>query len=135
MKKHRILIVDDQPSIARLVRLALERIGIYEVREELHSSHALETARAYRPDLIVLDIEMPGKNGAEVAREVWGDPDLSETPIIFLSALVSKQEEGLRATMRGVMRFLAKPASPTELADAVREILSVEVASAMPVAA
>jgi CheY-like chemotaxis protein len=123
MKKQRILIVDDQPVIAGLVRVVLEQTGSYEIREEAHSWRALETVRAFRPDLIVLDIEMPGKNGAEVARDLWQDEDLSQTPIIFLSALVRKQEEGLRATAQGPMRFLAKPADPRQLVAAVGESL------------
>lgn len=135
MKKHRVLIVDDQPALAGFVRLALERTGIYEVREELHSVRALETARAFRPDLIVLDIEMPGKNGAEVARDLWCDWELRATPIIFLSGLVAKHEEGLRATARGPMQFLAKPAAFAQLVEAVGQVLLPEVTSALPAAA
>src|SRR5919109_851520 len=66
-RKPRILIVDDEPAFTRLVKLALEQDGYYEVQEENHGRHALAAALEFRPDLVLLDVIMPDMGGAEVA--------------------------------------------------------------------
>jgi DNA-binding response OmpR family regulator len=116
MSKSKILVVDDDPNLSRLIAVILKLGAGYEVTQENHSSAALETARRIRPDLIVMDVDMPGKDGGAVWQEISGDPKLAGTSVIFVSGLVSKGEAG----MRGGLRYLSKPVDPRLLLDAVR---------------
>ena len=126
MTKLRILVVDDEPNITGLVRLFLERTQRFEVRVENRSAHAHSAACEFRPDMIVLDVDMPGKDGGDVAREIQSEPALRDVPILFLTSLISPAETGERETMRGGMLYLAKPVNPKILVDAVDRALAGE---------
>ena len=130
MNKSRILVVDDEPNLSGLVRLFLEKTQRFEVRVENRSSIALAVAREFRPDMVVLDVDMPGKDGGEVAREIQAEPSLRDVPILFLTSLVSRSEAGEGMTMRAGMRFLSKPVNPKVLVDAVDRVLAGEVHAA-----
>src|SRR3954451_21985944 len=106
MDKTKILVVDDDPKLSRLVKLFLEKTKLYEVIEENRSSHALETARNTRPAAILLDVDMRGKDGGEVARELSADPQLCRKPVMFFTSLISTAEAGKREVMRGGQPFL-----------------------------
>jgi DNA-binding response OmpR family regulator len=116
MSKSKILVVDDDPNLSRLIAVILKLGAGYEVLEENHSSVATATARRFRPNLIVMDVDMPGKDGGDVWAEISQDPTLAKTPVIFISGLVSKQDVGTRS---GVL-YLSKPVDPRLLLDAVR---------------
>src|SRR5947207_1452909 len=96
MSKSKILVVDDDPNLSRLLAFILIRLGGYDVCEENRPSAAAATARNYRPNLILLDVDMPGRDGGAVSAEIRADPLLSATPIIFVTSLVSKSEQGMR---------------------------------------
>ncbi len=123
MEKAKILVVDDDPKLSRLVKLFLEKTKLYEVIEENRSSHAVETARSIRPAAILLDVDMPGKDGGEVARDLGADPQLCRKPIMFFTSLISTAEAGKREVMRGGQPFLAKPVNPVALVEAVGRLL------------
>lgn len=118
MSKSRILVVDDDPKLSGLLAVILDRVGGYEVREENRSFAALQTARSFRPHLILLDVDMPGKDGGAVFNEISVDPVLNGTPIIFVTSLVSKAEAGVR----NGRRYLSKPVDPNTLLETVRSI-------------
>jgi DNA-binding response OmpR family regulator len=126
MIKSRILVVDDEPNLSGLVRLLLEKTQRFEVRVENRSALALSAAREFRPAMVLLDVDMPGKDGGEVSSEFQRDPVLRRVPILFLTSLISRSETGGRATMRGGMRFLAKPVNPLVLIETVDRILATE---------
>ncbi len=126
MNKSRILVVDDEPNLSNLVRLFLEKTQRFEVRVENRSALALMAAREFRPDMILLDVDMPGKDGGEVAREIQAESALRGVPILFLTSLISRTEAGQRETVRGGMRFLAKPINPKVLVESVDRILAGE---------
>ena len=86
MGRKRILIVDDEPETTRLLQIILQRKRPYEVRVENHATRALDAARAFKPDVILLDIIMPELDGGEVARRLRHEPAFERVPIIFLSA-------------------------------------------------
>jgi two-component system alkaline phosphatase synthesis response regulator PhoP len=127
----RILIVDDDVNLSRLMRLMLDKTRMYEVKIENRSADAVATAKAFRPGLILLDVDMPGKDGGQVARELQADSVLKYAKIIFVTALVSKNEAGMRASVRNGMRYLAKPVDPMTLIDTIEEVLG-EPASVVP---
>jgi CheY-like chemotaxis protein len=120
MNKGRIMIVDDDPKLSRLLGVILDRAGGYTLCEENRPSAAFKTAKAFQPDLILMDVDMPGKNGGEIASEIRKDPGLSATPIVFVTSLVSKSEAG----HYNGKRFMSKPVDPDLLLKTVREILA-----------
>ncbi len=113
----RVLVAEDSPEIAKLMELTL-RIEGYHVYQAYDGTQALELARAHRPDLILLDVMMPGLNGFEVAQELKKDPDTFDIPIIFVTA---KHE--LDALVQGLeiaVDYISKPFAVPELAARVR---------------
>jgi CheY-like chemotaxis protein len=127
-ERRRILIVDNDDNTTHLVKVLLERTGRYLVLEENDATKAHQSARNFRPDLILLDIMMPETDGGEVAARIEADPELHDTPIIFLTALVTRAEAKSDLNIQG-HPFLAKPVSIPELIDAIEEHLSVRTAS------
>jgi CheY-like chemotaxis protein len=121
-EKRRVLIVDDDPNSTHLVKVLLERTGGYLVQEENDAAKAYDTARNSRPDVILLDIMMPRSDGAEVAAQIEGDPELRSTPIIFLTALLTESEIRAGVRIEG-HRSLAKPINIPELIDQIEESL------------
>lgn len=109
MKKTRILVVDDDPNATRIVRMGLERASRYEVYELNDPRQTLDVARRFQPDLILLDICMPGAEGVDVAFQIRSDPDFERTPVVFLSALVSEREAVSDGSPAGAFHFVAKP--------------------------
>ncbi len=122
-EKRRILIVDNDRDSTHLVKILLEKIGWYSVLEENDATRAHLSAQNFRPDLILLDVMMPGTDGGEVAAQIEADPDLQRTPIIFLTALVTKAEANAGLRIQG-HRFLAKPVNIPELITGIEENLA-----------
>ena len=121
MAKKRILVIDDEASITRTMKVNLERTGAYTVGTENQAAHALATAREFGPDLILLDVMMPEKDGGEVAAEIKADPDLQHVPIVFLTAIVSKKETGGEPLESGGQTFIAKPTTLNSLIQCIEE--------------
>ena len=106
--KKRILVVDDEPDFTNMLRLTLESHGYYEVREENDAEAARAAAREFDPDLVVLDIMMPQLDGSEVAAALKQDPMTREVPVIFLTALVSREDAPMGTCNSGGQTFLPK---------------------------
>ena len=121
--KRRILIVDDDQNSTHLVKVLLEKTGSYLVLEQNDATRAYQDARSFRPDVILLDIEMPGKDGGDVAAQIEADAELQRTPILFLTALVTKAEAeaGLRVQGRPTV---AKPIAIPELINRIETNLA-----------
>ena len=126
-EKWRILLVDNDRESTHVVKILLERTGRYLVFEENDATKAHQSARNFRPDVILLDIVMPETDGGEVAAQIQADPDLQRTPIIFLTALVTKAEAKTGLRIQG-HPFLAKPISIPELVKGIEENLAVHAA-------
>jgi CheY-like chemotaxis protein len=123
----RILIVDNDKNTTHLVKILLEKTGRYLVFEENDSTRAHQTARNFRPDLIFLDVVMPDKDGGEIAAQIRADPELHNTPIIFLTALVTRAEAKTGLHIDG-HPFLAKPINIPELIEAIERVLPAHAA-------
>jgi len=119
----RILAVDDEPAITRMVKLNLERTGNYEVRTENLGSQAVAAAREFHPDLILLDVMMPDMEGDEVAARLREEPGLSDTKIIFMTAIVTRDDTEAMGSNIGGNEFLAKPVRTEELIAAIERVL------------
>src|SRR6266513_3629797 len=122
-EKRRILIVDNDRESTNVVKILLGRTGRYLVIEENDATKAHQSARNFRPDVILLDIVMPETDGGEVAAQIQADPDLQRTPIIFLTALVTKAEAKAGLRIQG-HPFLAKPVNIPELITGIEENLA-----------
>ena len=121
-EKRRILIVDDDRDSNHVIKILLEKVGPYRVLEESDATNAYQSARNFRPDLIFLDVVMPEADGGDVAAKIEADPTLRTTPIIFLTALVTKAEAKAGLLMQG-HPILAKPISIPELINKIEENL------------
>ena len=123
----RVLIVDNDRDSTHLVKVLLEKTGRYRVFEENDGARAHLSARNFRPDLILLDVVMPERDGGEIAAQIRADPELHNTPIIFLTALVTRAEAKTGLHIDG-HPFLAKPISIPEVIEAIEQILPANAA-------
>ncbi|MBV9126467.1 MAG: response regulator [Verrucomicrobia bacterium] len=115
MSKKRVLIVDDQSGFTRIIKLTLEKTGLYEVLEKNTSAGVVVAAGEYDPDLILLDVIMPGSDGGDVVGLLKENPRTRDIPVIFLTATVRKQEIDEGGGIIGGYPFLPKPVSAKEL--------------------
>jgi len=125
MTRKRILVIDDEVSITHSIKLNLESLGTYEVRAENHGVAAIQSAREFKPDLILLDVMMPGMDGGEVAARLQADPLLHNTPLIFLTAIVSKSETHGSEAYIGGHSYMAKPVELSELVQVIETHLHI----------
>jgi two-component system alkaline phosphatase synthesis response regulator PhoP len=114
-----VLICDDEPSLRELIRISLD--GPYRFVEADDGEESLEIARSIRPDVVILDMMMPRKNGLEVLSALRKDKDLSDIPVIVLTAQPGSRENALR---EGADIVMVKPFEPEEIAAAVEEVLA-----------
>lgn len=116
-----ILICDNEEILRALVRATLDG-GDYELAEARDGDESLALARELRPDVVVLDMMMPGKSGVEVLRDLRADPALAGTRVLMLTARAGEADRAAAAAA-GADRFLAKPFSPLELARVVETLV------------
>ncbi|KRC42777.1 response regulator transcription factor [Oerskovia sp. Root22] len=116
----RVLVVDDQPLIRHSLRLVLDGAdGLTVVGEAGSGEAAVEVARRTRPDVVLMDVRMPGGDGIDATRRIAADPDLTSTRVLVLSMF--ELDEYVHGALRaGASGFLLKDAEPTSLVDAVR---------------
>jgi DNA-binding response OmpR family regulator len=117
----RVLVIDDEPPIRLLCRVNLEAEGM-EVLEAADGPSGLAKAKSRRPDVILLDVMMPGLDGWRVAEELLEDPTTQEIPIIFLTARAEFRDRARGLDIGGI-DYVTKPFNPVELAPLVRELL------------
>lgn len=117
----KILLVDDDPETIKFLKLVLERQG-YTILEAVNGMQALKAAHSERPDLIVLDVMMPGMDGFEVARSLRNHPDTSLIPILMFTAK-TQVEDKLTGYESGVDIYLTKPVHPVELQANIKALL------------
>ena len=123
MGKKRILLIDDEVGLTRLLKLNLEQTGQYEVWTENQGAKGIEAARDFRPDLILCDIIMPDLEGPEVAAKIQADPLLAKTPLVFMTAVVSREEVEARGGMIGGHPFIAKPVTVDKILECIGQHL------------
>ena len=116
----KILIADDEPDILEIIQYNLQSEG-YEVVTAKNGNEAIDQARRFNPDLIILDIMMPGKNGIEVCNILRMQPVFNDTLIIFLTALSDEGTE-VKGLETGADDFITKPISPKVLVSKVNAL-------------
>ena len=117
----RILVVEDQEDLRGILRDLLTSSG-YEMLEAADGQAGVDKARAEKPDLILMDIQMPVMDGYDATRQIKADPDLKSTPIVAVSSFAMKGDEE-KARASGCDHYVTKPYSPMQLLKTVRGLV------------
>lgn len=116
----KILYVEDEPDIQMIARVALENVGGFELLVCSSGAEAVEKATAFGPDLLLLDVMMPGMDGPTTLQELRKLPQLAKTPVMFMTAKVQPQEVEFLKSLN-VADVIAKPFDPMGLANNIRD--------------
>ncbi len=116
-----ILVVEDQEDNRRIMRDLLASAG-YEVMEAVTGEEGVAAAETYCPDLILMDIQLPGLDGYEATRQIKANPDLHHIPIIVVTSYALSGDD-VKAFEAGCDDYVSKPFSPRELLAKIREYL------------
>ena len=117
----KILITDDEPGVVKILGMRLKANG-YQIIAAHDGATAIEIAHQEKPDLIILDIKMPGTDGYSVFEELKASADTMSIPIVFFSALLPEQARE-KTTQLGADGFISKSADPDEILTKITEIL------------
>lgn len=117
----RILHVEDEPDIQAVAKLALEVVGGFTVRQCSSGQEALATVDAFQPELILLDVMMPGMDGPSTLQALRRMPEAAGIPVVFMTAKVQPQEVAEFKAL-GALDVIAKPFDPMTLSDQVRQV-------------
>ena len=118
----RVLIVDDSPTEVYYLRAALERNG-FETEAATDGREGVEKAKQYKPDLILMDIIMPGLNGFQATRELGRDPATARIPVIMVTTK-SDETDRIWGLRQGAVDYVVKPVSEQDLVDKARAALA-----------
>lgn len=116
-----VLLIEDEPNIAEAIRFILSRDG-WQVSMRADGLGAAEAVRADRPDLVILDLMLPGCSGLEVVQAIRADPVTEGVPVLMLTAKGQGRDREA-AERAGVSRFMTKPFSNAEILASVRELV------------
>ncbi len=117
-----ILIADDDPEILTMLGIRLSKKG-YQILEAVDGTQTLDLARKHHPDLVLLDVMMPGKNGWEVAKELRADDTFANVGIVMLTAIGEKVNE-MTSPLYGADAFVDKPFDFTDLESKIKSVLA-----------
>ncbi|WP_159975893.1 response regulator transcription factor [Roseobacter cerasinus] len=118
-----VLLVEDEMNIVEAIRFLLSREG-WDVDTHSDGASAIDVIRDRKPDLVVLDVMLPGKSGFDILEELRGDDATADLPVLMLTARGQSRDREM-AEKAGVSRFMTKPFSNTEVLTAVRDLLYV----------
>ena len=113
-----ILVIEDQEDNRRILRDLLTNSG-YEVIEEVNGENGVTSAERHRPDLILMDVQLPGINGYEATRRIKANPDLKQIPIIIVTSYALSGDD-VKAFAAGCDAYISKPFSPRKLLAKIR---------------
>lgn len=120
-KGGRVLVIEDEPNIIEALSFILSRDG-WTVHTHADGLTALDRVRALPPDLIILDVMLPGKSGFDILRDLRADPATAALPVLMLTARGQTRDRDM-AERLGATRFMTKPFSNAEVVAAVRELV------------
>lgn len=119
----KILYVEDEPDIQTIAQIALQDVGGFTLESCSSGSEAIEKAEAFGPDLVLLDVMMPGMDGPETLKQLRKLKAIERVPVIFMTAKVQPQEIEQYKSL-GAVDVIAKPFDPMSLADQIRSIMN-----------
>ena len=115
-----VLVIEDEPNIIAAISFILSRDG-WEVKTHSNGNDALEVVRARKPDVVILDVMLPGRSGFDILHDIRADADLADTPVLMLTARGQKKDRET-AERVGASRYMTKPFSNAEMLEAVRAL-------------
>lgn len=116
----KVLLIEDEPNITEAIRFLLTREG-WQVETHAEGENAVQTILSAQPDLVILDVMLPGKRGMDVLRELREHEEMRALPVLMLTARGQSRDREM-AEKAGVSRFMTKPFSNTEVLTAVRDL-------------
>lgn len=116
----RVLLIEDEPNIIEAVRFILNRDG-WTVETHSDGSDAVDRVRKSAPDVVILDVMLPGKSGFDILRELRADPQSAELPVLMLTARGQTKDREM-AERAGVSLYMTKPFSNSDMLEAVRTL-------------
>ena len=118
----KVLVIEDEQNIVEAITFILSRDG-WDVKSHSNGHDAVEAVRSRAPDLIILDVMLPGKSGFAILQEIRGDSDFADVPVLMLTARGQLKDREM-AAHAGVSQFMTKPFSNADVLDAVRALVA-----------
>ncbi|MCX5839152.1 MAG: response regulator [Deltaproteobacteria bacterium] len=122
-RKRKVLLIDDEEDFCFFVKLNLEKTGKFEVLTTTSGAKGLILALEEQPDLILLDIIMPEIDGGQVAEQLLENQKTQDIPVLFVTAIASRQGVQSHEGAIGGRQFIAKPATPEEILEKITGVL------------
>ncbi len=116
----KVLVIEDEPNIVEAISFILSRDG-WDVSVHANGETAADTVRGGAPDVLILDVMLPGRSGFEILQELRGEEATANLPVLMLTARGQKKDRDLAARL-GVTRFMTKPFANAEVLEAVRDL-------------
>lgn len=116
-----VLLIEDEPNIIEAIRFILSRDG-WDVKTHSNGVDAIDAVRARMPDVIILDVMLPGKSGFDILTEIRGDAALAEMPVLMLTARGQTKDREM-AERAGASHYMTKPFSNAEILETVRQLV------------
>jgi DNA-binding response OmpR family regulator len=117
----KVLLIEDEPNIIEAIRFLLSRDG-WSVHTHANGADAVAEVARVDPDLVVLDMMLPGRSGMDILRDLRADPETQGLPVLMLTARGQSRDRDM-AELAGVSRFMTKPFSNSEVLEAVRSLM------------
>ncbi|SEL90824.1 Response regulator receiver domain-containing protein [Roseovarius azorensis] len=119
---NKVLLIEDEPNIIEAVSFILSRDG-WEVKTHSNGHDAMQAVRERAPDLIILDVMLPGKSGFDILQEIRGDTEFADTPVLMLTARGQSKDREM-AERAGASQYMTKPFSNADVLAAVRALVT-----------
>lgn len=117
----RVLLIEDEPNIIEAISFILARDG-WDVKTHANGHDAIEAIRARAPDMVILDVMLPGRSGFDILHDIRSDPQLSGLPVLMLTARGQVKDREM-AERAGASRYMTKPFSNADMLEAVRAMV------------
>jgi CheY-like chemotaxis protein len=132
VKSTKVLVVDDDPHIRRLMKIILENKFSFQILEAENGKQALTSIRLDKPFLVILDIMMPEMDGYQVLREIRNDDDTKDLPVLICSA-INERNKILELHNQGIVDYIVKPLNPITFNNKVAQYLKLYLAKMMKI--
>lgn len=122
-EKKFVMVVDDDPNVGSILKVKLEKTGLYEVLYFNNGREALAAAKSRRPDLMVLDFNMPGQDGGQVKNALAEAEETKDLPVVFLTSLLTAEEASQRGDRVGGQPMISKHLEMPEIISKIQSYL------------